>query len=48
MVKNSTPNGLINDQFAFRPTGSTISALVKFIHHATLMLEENSYVRCLL
>ena len=37
---------LINDQFAFRPTGSTTSALVKFTHHATQMLEENSFVHC--
>jgi len=39
---------MLADQFGFRPTGSTISALVYFMHHATLMLENNSYVRCLL
>ena len=36
------------EQFGFRPTGSTTCALVHFIHHATLMIENNSYVRCLL
>ena len=39
---------IINDQFAFRPTGSTTCALVFFIHHLTRLLETNSYVRCLL
>ena len=29
-------------------TGSTTSALVHFMHHATLVLENNSYVHCLL
>ena len=47
-LRIALPIDLINDQFAFRPTGSTTSALVKFTHHASLMLEENSYVRCLL
>lgn len=42
-----TPD-LISDQFAFRPTGSTTSALVYFMHHVTRMLETNAYVRCLL
>jgi len=32
------------DQFAFYPTG----ALVQFIRYASLMVEENSFVRCLL
>ena len=36
------------DQFGFCPTGSTTCALVHFIHHATLMLENNSYIQCLL
>jgi len=39
---------MLADQFGFRPTGSTTSALVHFMHHATLMLEDNSYVHCLL
>jgi len=37
----------INDQFAFRPTGSTTCVLV-FLYHVTRLLETNSYVRCLL
>lgn len=40
---------LLKDQFAFRPSGSTNSALVNFNHHTThIMLEENLYVLCLL
>jgi len=40
---------LLMDQFAFRPSGSTNSALVNFNHHTThIMLEENLYVLCLL
>ena len=39
---------MLADQFGFRLTGSTTSALVNFMHHATLMLKNNSYVRCLL
>jgi len=38
---------LLKDQYAFRPTGSTCCAMVDFIHHWTLMLENNSYIRCL-
>ena len=38
----------ISDQFAFRPTGSTTFALTFFMHHVTRLLEEHSYVRCLL
>ena len=41
------PMGLLKDQYAFRPTGSTCCAMVDFIHHCTLMLENNSYIRCL-
>ena len=37
----------IADQFAFKPTGSTTCALTFFMHHVRL-LEEHSYVRCLL
>ena len=40
--------GLIDDQFAFRRTGSTTCALTYFMHHITRMLENNSFVRCLL
>ena len=38
----------IADQFAFKPTGSTTCALTFFMHHVTRLLEEHSYVRCLL
>jgi hypothetical protein len=41
------PKPLFNDQFAFRPTGSTTAALIYVLHHITRMLENNSYVRCL-
>lgn len=41
------PKPLLNDQFAFRPTGSTTAALVYVLHHITRMLEDSSYVRCL-
>jgi len=37
----------INDQFAFRPTGSITCTLVFFMHHVTRLLDTNSYV-CLL
>jgi len=37
----------IQDQFAFRPSGSTSCALVNLMHHISCMLENNSYVRCL-
>ena len=47
-LRPSIPKYLLNDQFGFRPSGSTTSALVHFMHHATLMLENNAYVRCLL
>jgi len=38
---------LLKDQYAFRPTGSTCCAMVDFIHHFTIILENNSYIRCL-
>jgi len=38
----------ISAQFAFRPTGSTTCALTFFMHHVTSIIEEHSYVRCLL
>ena len=41
------PKPLFNDQFAFRPTGSTTAALAYVLHHITRMLEDNSYVRVL-
>jgi len=39
---------VIAGQFAFKPTGSTTCALIFFMHHVTRLLEDNSYVRCLL
>ena len=38
----------IDDQFAFRPTGSTMATLIYILHHVTLLLQTNDYVRCLL
>ena len=38
----------ICDQFAFRPTGSTTTALTFCFHHVTRLLETNQYVRCFL
>lgn len=37
-----------DNQFAYRPTGSTTSALVFLLHRITHLLETNRYVRCLL
>jgi len=36
---------LFNDQYAFRPSGSTVSALISILHHVTTLLQENTYVR---
>ena len=41
------PPGVIEDQFAFRPTGSTTCAMINLLHHVSRMLENHSYVRCL-
>jgi len=41
------PDCYLDDQFGFRPTGSTTCALVYLTYHVTEMLETNSYVRCL-
>ena len=38
----------IDYQFAFRPTGSTTAARIYILHHVTLLLKKNDYVRCLL
>ncbi len=43
----SIPTTDLNDQFGFRPTGSTTAALVTTMHHVTRLLETNSYVRCI-
>jgi len=42
------PTKLLKDQYAYRPTGSTTAALVDITHHITLLLETNTYVRCIL
>ena len=36
------------DQFAYKPTGSTTSALIAITHHISHLLESSSYVRCIL
>lgn len=36
----------LKDQFGFKPTGSTTCALTYLVHHVTVMLESNPYVRC--
>ena len=38
----------LSDQFAFKPTGSTIAAIIFIMHHVTRLLETNDYVRRLL
>jgi hypothetical protein len=39
----------MDDQFAFRPTGSTTAALVYLLHQVYTMFEQgNTYVRCLM
>ena len=44
----SLPQSLHNDQFAYRPTGSTTAALIVLNHHVAKLLETNSYVRRLM
>ena len=41
-------NDDVADQFSFRPTGSTTAVFIYILHHVTLLLETNEYVRCLL
>jgi Reverse transcriptase (RNA-dependent DNA polymerase) len=48
LIRPALPKDLLIDQFAFKPTGSTTSALTYFMHRVTAMLETSSYVRCLL
>ena len=38
---------MLADQFTFGPTGSTTVAFVPFMHHVSLFLETDSYVRVL-
>jgi len=49
LLRTSLPIDIIDDQLAFRPTGSssTTSIVVKFIHYATLKSEEKSCIICL-
>ena len=41
------PSDQILDQYAYKPTGSTTSALIATIHHISRLLESSSYVRCI-
>jgi hypothetical protein len=43
-VRPSIPSHAIADQFAFRRDGSTTAALVYFVHHVTLFLENKNYI----
>jgi len=47
-LKPAIPSALTLDQYALKPTGLTTAVLVHFTHHASKMLEENNYVRCLM
>ena len=42
------PTDQVFDQFAYKPTGSTTSALIAITHHISRLLESSSYVRCIL
>jgi len=44
-LDDPTVSPLFQDQFAFRPTGSTESALIAILHHVTQLLVSNCYVR---
>jgi hypothetical protein len=37
---------LFNDQYAFKPTGSTTCALIDITYRIQMMLEKSNYVRC--
>ena len=39
---------VFNDQYAYKPTGSTTCALIDFTHRIHTMLETSRYVRCIL
>jgi Reverse transcriptase (RNA-dependent DNA polymerase) len=45
---NAIPNNVFDDQFAFRPTGSTTAALSYLFHEATNALEYGNHIRCFL
>jgi len=44
----AVPTELLQDQFAFRNTGSTTAAIAYLTHHATRLLEEHHFVRCIM
>ena len=44
----SLPQSLLDDQFAYRPTGSTTAVLIVLNHQVVKLLETNSYLRCLM
>src|SRR3989442_8294123 len=44
-IQDKVINADLEDQYAFRPTGSTTSALVSLLSSATTMLQSSSYVR---
>ena len=39
---------MLEDQYAFKPSGSTTAAVINFTDKLTKMLETNNYVRCLM
>ena len=41
------PASNLQDQFAFRPIGSTTNALIHIFGNVTRLLDSNSYVRCI-
>ena len=45
IFRNSDLSPLFTDQFAFRPTGSTDSAIIAIMHHITNLLSTSLYVR---
>jgi len=47
-LQPAIPAENIEDQYAYKNTGSTTAALVHFVHRVTKMLEQNAYVRCLM
>ena len=48
-LRPAIPPAVISDQYDFKLTGSiTTAALVHFTHHASRMLEQSHFVRCLM
>ena len=46
-IRPALPASILADQFTFQPIGSTTCVFVHFMHHVSLFLEANSYVRVL-